>query len=125
MRVLTEPWVATSCTVPLRSTPPSPTYGPSVFSRMTTKSCGAAAARGGAQERALVDVEIELEAHLQQQAALDDPRGHLGRADGAEQDRVEPAQLVERCVAEDLAVSQVAGTAQVEVGGLDGDASRP
>ena len=40
IRVFTEPCVATSCGVPLRSTPPSPTYGPSVFSRITMKSCG-------------------------------------------------------------------------------------
>ena len=29
-----------SGTAPGHQTPPSPTYGPSVFSRMTTKSCG-------------------------------------------------------------------------------------
>ena len=114
MRVFTQPCVATSCGVPLRSTPPSPTYGPSVFSRITTKSCGSVPGR--ADERALVDVEVELEAHLQQQAALDDARRHLRRADGAEQDGVEAAQLVERRVGEDLAVAQVARAAEVEVG---------
>ena len=43
----------------------------------------------GAGERPLVDVEVEVEAHLQQQPALDDARRHLGRADRAEQDGVE------------------------------------
>ena len=70
-------------------------------------------------ERSLVDVQVELEAHLQQQATLDHARRNAGRADGAEQDGVEPAQLVQRRVAEDLAVAQVAGAAEVEVGGVD------
>ena len=76
----------------------------------------------GADERPLVDVQVELEAHLQQQAALDHPGRHLGRADRAEQDRVEAAQLVERRVGQDLAVAQVARAAEVEVGRVDVDA---
>ena len=74
-----------------------------MFSRITTKSCGSVAG-GGAHERALVDVQVELEPHLQQQPALDDARRDLRRADCAEQDRVEIAQRVQRVVAEDLAV---------------------
>ena len=76
----------------------------------------------GAGERSLVDVEIELEPHLEQQPALDHARRHVGRADRAEQDRVELAQLVERGVAEDLAVAEVPGAAEVEVGGFELDA---
>ena len=80
---------------------------------------------GGADERPLVDVQVELEAHLEQQAALDHARRHVGRADRAEQDRIEPAQLVERRVGEDLAVAQVAGAAEIELRGRDVDARRP
>ena len=83
---------------------------------MTTKSWR----RRG--ERALVDVEVELEAHLQQQPALDHAGRHGGRADGAEQDGVEAAQLVERGVGQDLAVAQVAVAAEVELDGVEGDA---
>ena len=43
----------------------------------------------GAGERTLVDVQVELEAHLEQQAALDHAGRHVGRADRAEQDRIE------------------------------------
>ena len=39
-------------------------------------------------ERAQVHVEVEREAHLQQQAALEHAGRHVGRADRAEQDRV-------------------------------------
>ena len=60
----------------------------------------------GADERSLVDVQVEVEAHLQQQPALDDAGRHLGRADGAEQDRVEAAQLVERRVADRISPSR-------------------
>ena len=54
-------------------------------------------------ERPQVDVEVEREAHLQQQAALEHAGRHVGRADRAEQDRVEAAQLVEHRVGQDLA----------------------
>ena len=56
------------------------------------------------EERAQVDVQVEVEAHLQQQAPLDHPGRHVGRADGAEEDGVEAAQLVERRVGQHLAV---------------------
>ena len=79
----------------------------------------------GRGERPLVDVQVELEAHLQQQAALDHAGRHLRRADGAEQDGVEAAQLVERGVGQDLAVAQVALPAEVEVDGVEGDAGGP
>ena len=44
--VLSETSVATSCGVPLRSTPPLPVYGPSVPSRTTTKSIAGSPASG-------------------------------------------------------------------------------
>ena len=59
----------------------------------------------GTDERSLVDVEVEGEAQLEEQTALDDPGRHLRCANGAEQDGVELAQLGERGVGENLAVS--------------------
>ena len=76
----------------------------------------------GALERTLVHVQVELEPHLQQQPPLDHARWHIRRADGPEQDRVEAAQLLQDLVAEDLAVAQVAGATEIEVGGVELDA---
>ena len=45
----------------------------------------------GAGERALVDVEVELEPHLQQQPTFDHAGRDAGSADGAEQDGIEAA----------------------------------
>ena len=45
--------------------------------------------------RPQVDVLIELEPQLQQQALFQDARLHVGMADGAEIDGVELAQLVD------------------------------
>ena len=70
----------------------------------------------GAGERSLVDVQVELEAHLEQQSALDHAGRHVGCADRAEQDRVVLAKLVECGVAEDLAVPEISAAAKVEVG---------
>ena len=42
------------------------------------------ASRCRAEERSLVDVEVEFEAHLQQQPPLDHPGLHVGMTDGAE-----------------------------------------
>ena len=81
--------------------------------------------RRGTDERPLVDVEVEIEAHLQQQPALDHARRNFGRADRTEQNGVEPTQLIEDRVRQDLAVTQVAGTAEVVAGGVDVDAGRP
>ena len=56
-------------------------------------------------EGAQVDVEVELEAELEQQPALEgarrDGRVADGRADGAEEDGVEAAELLQRLVGED------------------------
>ena len=83
------------------------------------------AAGRGTDEGPLVDVKIELETHLQQQAALDDARWNFRCADRAQQDAIEPTELIEHRIAEDLAVAQVARPAQIEVGGVDVDACRP
>ena len=79
----------------------------------------------GADEGALIDVEIEIEAHLQQQAAFDHPGRHIRGADRAEQDGIEAAELVQRRIRQDLAVSQVPRTAEVVVGGFQLDPRGP
>ena len=58
---------------------------------------------GRVGERSQVHVEVELEAQAQQEAALEHPGRHLGRAHGAEEDGVEAAQLVEDRVRQHLA----------------------
>ena len=70
------------------------------------------AARAGL-ERSQVDVEVEREAHLQQQPAFEDPRRHLGRPDRAEQDRVVCAQLVEDGIGEHFTGSHIPPAAEV------------
>ena len=78
-RVLTEPCVTTSAAVPFRKNPPSPAYAPSVFSRTTAKSIGTPAPTLAVRlERAQVDVQVELEAHPQQQTSLEHSGRHLG-----------------------------------------------
>ena len=62
---------------------------------------------------------VELEAQLEQQAALEDAAGHAGVADGAEQDRVVLAELVEHRVGQQLAGAVPARRTQVVRGGLD------
>ena len=52
------------------------------------------------------------------------PGRHVGRADRAEQQRVEAAPLVEHVVGQDRAVPQVAGAAEVVVDGVELDARR-
>ena len=76
----------------------------------------------GQDERPLVDVLVEREAHLQQQAPLDHAGRHVGGADRAEQDGVEGPQLLEHLVGQDRAVPQVAGAAEVVVDGVEVDA---
>ena len=97
-----------------------------MFSRTTTKSAPAAIDPGHAGEGAQVDVEVELEAEAEQQAALEGPGRDRGvadrRPDGTEEDGVEAPQLVQGLVGQDVAVAQVAGGAEVEVGGVEVDA---
>ena len=81
--------------------------------------------RRRARERPLIDEEIELETHLEQEPALDDPGRHPRVADRAEQDRVEAAEVIEDGIRQDLAVAQVTSTTEIEVAGLDVDTGGP
>ena len=76
----------------------------------------------GVREGPQVDVEVELEAHAEQQAALDHAGRHAGGADGADQQGVEAPPLLDDLVGEDHAVAQVAGAAEVVVDGVEGHA---
>jgi len=78
----------------------------------------------GGHERALVDVEIEFEAHLQQQAPLDNTGRNAGRADRTDVQGIKAAPFLQRGVAEHFAVSQVAGATEVIVDGFELHASR-
>jgi len=82
-------------------------------------------ARGGSDERALVDVEIELETHLEEETAFDDPRRNVGCPHRTQKNRIEVTQLVQRRVGENLAVAEVARTTEVEVGRVDVDSGGP
>ena len=61
-----------------------------------------------------VDVLIELEPQLQQQAFLQNARLHVGMADGAQEDGVELAQLVDAAGGQRFAGLEVALAAPVE-----------
>jgi hypothetical protein len=76
-------------------------------------------------ERPLVDVEVEFEAHLEQQSPLDHARRDAGGPDGAEQQRVQRAPLVEHAVGKDRAVTQIAVASQVVVHRPEGDTGGP
>ena len=89
-----------------------------MFSRITIMSMSFSGYVNGPQ----VDVEVELEAHLEQQAPLDHAGRHAGGADGADQQGVEAPPLLEDLVGEDRAVAQVAGAAEVVVDGVEGHA---
>jgi hypothetical protein len=117
--VLTEPWVAISC-------------GGALAQEAALAGVGALgvladhdevdALLGGAVKGRRLTYWSRAKRILSSRPALDDPGRHLGGADGAEQDGVEPAQLVEHLVGQHGAVAQVAGAAQVEVGGVELDA---
>ena len=68
-----------------------------------------------------VDVLVEAEAEVEQQLALEDAGGDVGMADGAEQDRVELAELVEAVGGQRFARFEIAVAAPVEVGQLELD----
>jgi len=72
-------------------------------------------ARCSANKRALVDIEVKVETHLQQKPALDDARRNIWRTDSPQQNGVKTAQLIQDIVGQDLAVTQVAHAAQVKV----------
>ena len=82
---------------------------------------GAVEPWSGADEGPLVDVQVELEAHLEQQTALDHAGRNVGCADRAEQDRVVRPQRLEGLVTQDLTVAQVARATKVEVGRVEVD----
>ena len=63
--------------------------------------------------RTQVDVLVQLESHLQQQASLQDSRRHVGMADGSQIDRVESTQFVNGALRQDLSCCQIAFTAEV------------
>ncbi len=66
---------------------------------------------------------VELEAQPQQQAALEEAGGQVRvtglAADGTEQDRVVPADLLQHGVGQHLAGGEVALGAEVVAGGLE------
>ena len=66
-----------------------------------------------------VDVLVEAEAEVEQQLALEDAGGDVGMADGAEEDGVELAELVEAVGGERFAGFEVAVAAPVEIGELE------
>src|SRR5699024_5841269 len=61
---------------------------------------------------------------LQQQSALEDPGGHLGVPDRAQQDRVVLGQARHVLIGQGLAGAVPASCPEVEVGGLHVDAGR-
>ena len=71
--------------------------------------------RGGCGEGPHVDVEVELEAGPQQEPPLEHAGRHLRGPDGAEEDGVQLAELVEHRVGQDLPRREVAPAAQVVV----------
>ena len=70
---------------------------------------------------AKVDVLVEAEAEVEQQLAFEDAGGDVGVADGAEEDRVELAELVEVVGREGFARFEIAVAAPVEIGEFELD----
>src|SRR5262249_27034122 len=68
--------------------------------------------------RAEVDVLVEAEAEVEEELALEDAGGDIGVADGAEEDGVELAELVEAVVGERAAGFEVAVAGPVEISEL-------
>ena len=68
-----------------------------------------------------VDVLVEAEAEVEEELALEDAGGDIGVADGAEEDGVELAELVEAVVGEWAAGFEVAVAGPIEVGELEAD----
>ena len=75
-------------------------------------------------EGSKVHVEVEGEAHLEQQAPLDQPRRHLRGSDGPQVEGVQGAPLLDHLVRKHGAVTPVAGTTQVVVDGFQLDSGR-
>ena len=72
--------------------------------------------------RAQVDVLVEREASLEQDADFEDAGLHVGMADGAEEHGIELLELLERAVGQDLAGPLVALAAEIEAGVVQLDA---
>jgi hypothetical protein len=72
-------------------------------------------------DRAQVDVVVQFEPQLEQQAALQHAAGHAGVADRAEQDRVVPPDLLEHRVRQRLPGAVPASRAEVVAGLVDAD----
>ena len=72
--------------------------------------------------RPQVDVLVEREAHLEQQATLQHARRHVGGPHRAEQDRVDLVELCEGLVGQDLPGGEVAAAAEVVVPAIGGEA---
>ncbi len=124
MRVFTEPCVAISCGRAVAEETAFARVRPFGVLAHDEEVDAVVVAAGTGLERAQVHVEVEREPHLQQQAALEHAGRDLGRADRAEQDRVEPAQLLEHRVGEHLTRREIAATAEVVVDGVERDAAR-
>ena len=74
------------------------------------------------EERPVVDVQVEFEPHLEQQASLDEAGRHVGGADRAGVERIDPAPLVDDRLGQDGAVLEVPLAAKVVVDALVLDA---
>ena len=81
-------------------------------------------ARRSADERTLVDVQIKLEAHLEQQTALDDSGWNIRCADSTKKNRIKSSQLIQYVIRQDFAIAQETCSAEVEIGGVDVDSGR-
>ena len=128
---MTEPWVAISFGRPLAEEPALAGVGALGVlpddDHVDVVGALAGQGRRGAGEEAdgpEVDVEVELEAQPQEQPPLEDAGRDVGRAHRAEEDGVEPAQLVEDGVGQHLAGAQVAGAAEVVLDRVEADAGR-
>jgi len=73
-------------------------------------------ARRSTHKRALVDIEVKVETHLQKKSTLNNAGRNIWRADSPQQNGVKTAQLIQDIVRQDLAVAQVAHATQVKVG---------
>ena len=73
----------------------------------------------GVRERPQVDVEVEVEPHLEEQAALDHPGRDTGGAHGPHEQGIKTTPLVDDLIGEHGAVPQVAGAPEVVVDGVE------
>ena len=67
----------------------------------------------GRPERAAVHVQVELEAHSQQQPPLDDAGGHVRGSHRPHIEGVQPPPLLHDLIGQHGAVAQIAGAAEV------------